>query len=195
MKIYTKTGDSGETGLFGGSRVSKAHPRVDAYGTVDELNAVIGLVRSAAPPLDIDTLLESIQSELFDVGAELATQPEKIDRVSVPLIGEAAIARLEVAIDASESELEPLTSFVLPGGVILACHLHHARTVCRRTERCVVALAEKEAVRNEVVRYLNRLSDLLFSWARLANHRAGRLDVSWRGRNRVADALDPRGSG
>lgn len=184
MKIYTKTGDAGETGLFGGTRVSKASARVAAYGDVDELNSVLGVAR--LHPIDEarDALLQQIQSELFDVGAELAARPGK--DVGIPLVDDGDIERLERAIDAAEEELAPLESFILPGGSPGAAHLHLARTVCRRAERSVVGLAAGEAVRPEIVRYLNRLSDLLFVLARLANTRAGVADVPWRGRARGA---------
>ncbi|MFW6023199.1 MAG: cob(I)yrinic acid a,c-diamide adenosyltransferase [Myxococcota bacterium] len=186
MKIYTKTGDRGTTGLFGGDRVSKTHGRVRAYGEVDELNAVLGVARAALPSAATDTgeLLQSIQSDLFDVGAELATTAARAAKGDLPLLTDAAVERLEQEIDAHEAPLEPLTSFVLPGGAPAAAHLHVARTVCRRAERAVTALGEAEAVRGEVLRYLNRLSDLLFVLARGANHEAGVADVPWIGRDR-----------
>lgn len=182
MKIYTKTGDAGQTGLFGGDRVSKASARVEAYGDVDELNSVLGIVRA---DLDLgtrfETLLEAIQSRLFDLGAELANERGK--DLGIPLVDEDDVVAMEHAIDHAEDELAPLRTFVLPGGSRLAAHLHLARTVCRRAERRVVALAESGAtVRPEVLRYLNRLSDLFFVLARLANHRAGIADVPWVGR-------------
>ncbi|HJL17560.1 MAG TPA: cob(I)yrinic acid a,c-diamide adenosyltransferase [Sandaracinaceae bacterium LLY-WYZ-13_1] len=180
MKIYTKTGDEGETGLFGGTRVSKASDRVWAYGDVDELNSVIGLARLHPIDDERDALLARIQSELFDLGAELAARPGKDP--GVPKVGEAQVGVLEEAIDGAEAELEPLKSFVLPGGGPAAAQLHHARTVCRRAERRVVGLGRTDEVRPEVIRYLNRLSDLLFVLARLANHRAGVPDVPWVGR-------------
>jgi cob(I)alamin adenosyltransferase len=185
MKIYTKTGDQGTTGLFGGTRVSKGHGRVRAYGEVDELNAILGVARAALggdePTSD---LLMTIQSELFDLGAELACTPERAQKGDLPLVQVAEVERLERAIDAREAELAPLTSFVLPGGSPAAAHLHVARTVCRRAERAVVALAGAEPVRSEVTVYLNRLSDLLFVLARDANRRAGVEDVPWLGRER-----------
>lgn len=179
MKIYTKTGDEGETGLFGGGRVSKASPRVWAYGEVDELNSVLGLARTTPIDATTDALLATVQSELFDVGAELARTPGRADKGLVPEIDEAAVERLERAIDDAEGELAPLQNFVLPGGSLAASHFHLARTVCRRAERRVVALEGEEAPRAVLVRYLNRLSDLLFVLARLANHRAGVADVPW----------------
>lgn len=186
MKIYTKTGDAGETGLFGGARVSKASARVAAYGDVDELNSALGLARLHRIDDERDALLGAIQSELFDLGAELAAKPGKT--APAPQVGEEEIARLERAIDRAEEELAPLSSFILPGGSPGAAHLHLARTVCRRAERSVVALAEDGSVRAEVLRYLNRLSDLLFVLARLANARAGVTDVPWQGRTRASRA-------
>lgn len=180
MKIYTKTGDRGETGLFGGARVSKATPRVEAYGDVDELNSVLGVARAVGVPPSLDALLGTLQCELFDVGAELATAPGREPQGFEPIDG-AAIERLERAIDEAEAELPPLKTFILPGGSPAAAHLHVARTVCRRAERHVVAVLAQEPVRDEIVIYLNRLSDLLFTLARLANHVAGCPDVPWVG--------------
>jgi cob(I)alamin adenosyltransferase len=182
MKIYTKTGDRGDTGLFGGVRVSKASERVAVYGDVDELNSALGVARAHGHDPPLDTLLQTIQAELFQVGAELATVPGKEDRLGIPFVGDAEIAVLERAIDAAESELEPLKTFVLPGGSPAAAALHLARCVCRRAERAAVGLGANEPVRGEVVIYLNRLSDLLFVLARLANHRAKVPDVPWVGR-------------
>jgi cob(I)alamin adenosyltransferase len=187
MKIYTKTGDEGETGLFGGVRVSKDHARVEAYGAIDELNAVLGIARSVGLPADVEALAVTIQSQLFDVGSELAAVAAKIDKLKVPKVSEDDVAALEAAIDQAETELSPLTTFVLPAGSPAASQLHHARTVCRRAERRVVSLhADADGgVRPEVLRYLNRLSDLLFTWARLANHRANVVDSPWIGRDRA----------
>lgn len=179
MKLYTKTGDTGETGLFGGARVSKASLRVTSYGAVDELNAALGVARAQGLPDDIDATLARIQTDLFTLGAELATVPGKESNIGIPLLGDEDVTRLESAIDASEADLEPLRHFVLPGGSPAAAHLHIARTVCRRAEREVVALSTAEPVRNLLVVYLNRLSDLLFSLARRANQRAGVADVPW----------------
>lgn len=184
MKIYTRTGDKGETGLFGGARVSKASARVSCYGDVDELNSVIGVVRAHGVPSEIDAPLRRIQLELFDLGAELATVPGKEDKLMSPRVGEEHIAYLEATIDALEEGLPPLTTFVLPGGTVAASELHVARTVCRRGERALVALADAEPVREVLVRYLNRLSDLLFTMARRANASAGVADVPWLGRDR-----------
>ncbi len=183
MKIYTKAGDGGQTALFGGQSVAKDVPRVEAYGTVDELNACLGLVGAASDlASDLAALLARVQSELFDLGAELATPPERAaDRLAarVPIMDSVGVETLEAEIDLYETELAPLKTFILPGGTQAAATLHIARTVCRRAERRVVTLAGSEAVNLEVIRYLNRLSDLLFVLARVANHRAGLSDVPW----------------
>ncbi len=180
MKIYTKTGDRGETGLFGGPRVRKDSLRIEAYGTIDELNAVVGLARSEPLPAEIDLLLARIQSELFDVGAELAT-PDPA-RHSAAIIGALHIAELETAIDRFETALPPLKQFILPAGTRGAAVLHLARTVCRRAERRVVALANspEETISGDLIVYLNRLSDLFFVLARAANASAGQPDVPWK---------------
>jgi cob(I)alamin adenosyltransferase len=179
VKIYTKTGDDGDTGLFGGARVSKASARVEAYGTVDELNAVLGVARAAGAWDELDELLGSIQSDLFTLGAELATVPGKEASLGIPLLDDRDVARLEVAIDLSEATLPPLKNFVLPAGTPAAAALHLARTVCRRAERALVGLPEAYGARGELKVYLNRLSDLLFSLARQVNQRAGVDDVPW----------------
>jgi cob(I)alamin adenosyltransferase len=179
MKIYTKTGDDGTTGLFGGARVDKDDARVEAYGSVDETNAVIGRVRAADPPASVDRVLELVRSDLFVLGAELACVPGKEDKLKMRLIGDEQILRLEQAIDEHESVLAPLTSFVLPAGTPAATALHHARTVCRRAERRLLSAGRASAVRAEVGIYLNRLSDLLFVLARRCNHEAGVADVPW----------------
>jgi len=177
MKIYTKTGDTGETGLFAGPRVRKNHPRIDSYGTVDELNAVLGLIRCETLAPGLNLLLDRIQNELFDLGAELATpDPE---RHGLRILGAHQIAALEAAIDMYEGHLEPLRVFILPGGTRVAALLHLARTVCRRAEREVVGLSTAEPVASELVIYLNRLSDLLFVLARWANQQANLPDVPW----------------
>jgi cob(I)alamin adenosyltransferase len=179
MKIYTKTGDRGETGLFGGARVSKASARVDTYGEIDELNSVLGLAR--CEPFDgaLDNLLAEVQSQLFNLGAELSTAPDSKVALGIPLVSEREIEQLERAIDHYEAELPALKTFVLPGGTRTAASFHLARTVCRRAERKLVALTQHETIRDEAIRYLNRLSDALFVFARLANHRAGVVDVPW----------------
>lgn len=222
LRIYTRTGDEGETGLFGGQRVRKDALRVEAYGTVDELNAIIGLARVAshtnredanqidtnredanrqdtnraksedlkASVDDIDSLLQTIQNDLFTLGADLATPEEKDTikgRIRITRIAPPQILHLEQQIDRYEAELPPLTSFILPGGTPLAAHLHHARVVCRRAERRTVTLAQSDPeslynsqqINPDALRYLNRLSDLLFVLARVANHRQQVPDVKW----------------
>ena len=180
MKIYTRSGDTGETGLLGGVRVKKHDLRIEAYGTVDELNGVFGVVRAAHPSQRVDQILEHIQNELFAVGAELATPTPEGSNFG--RIEESHAARLEEMIDLCEAELEPLRNFILPGGSVTAAHLHHARTVCRRAERRVVELAETGPVSPQIIVYLNRLGDLLFVLARFENHRAGVPDVKWTAR-------------
>jgi cob(I)alamin adenosyltransferase len=179
VKIYTKTGDSGETGLFGGPRVPKSDPRVDAYGEVDELNAVVGQIRAIVEDPEIDRQLARVQDELFCVGAELATPAGAKARSALPPIQASWAERLEAAIDAWDAELVPLRQFILPGGTRTAAALHLARCVCRRAERRVVALAQDVAIDPAVIAYLNRLSDFLFVAARIANHRAKRPEVLW----------------
>ncbi len=178
-RIYTKAGDGGETGLGDGSRVAKDHPRVSAYGEVDELNAALGLAVAHAPDFAEAPLLRSVQNDLFDVGADLCVplsaseEPGKVLRVTAEQ-GE----RLERAIDRLNERLVPLRSFILPGGTVAAAWLHQARVVCRRAERAVVSLTHAERINPQVVVYLNRLSDLLFVLARVANLDAGG-DVLW----------------
>ena len=181
MKIYTKTGDTGDTGLFGGGRVAKNHPRVEAYGDVDELNAVLGLVRSTDPLPRIDDIILPIQRDLFAIGALLATPNlEKMQQhLAKARIDEARIADLEHAIDDGDAELEPLRAFIVPGGAPKASALHVARTVCRRAERRVVELAADTEIPPIVIIYLNRLSDLLFTLARVVNRRAGAEEAPW----------------
>lgn len=182
MKIYTKTGDTGETGLFGGPRVKKSDPRVEAYGDTDELNAAVGAARALVEDPEIDTQLAKIQEELFCVGAELATPHGAKARSAIPPVDPAWAARLEAAMDAWDEELPALSNFVLPGGTRTAAALHLARTVCRRAERRAVALAGEVEVDAAVLVYLNRLSDFLFVAARIANHRAKKEEPLWRGR-------------
>jgi cob(I)alamin adenosyltransferase len=181
LKIYTKTGDNGSTGLFGGGRVPKSHPRVDAYGEVDELNSTIGLAMAIEPLDRIDAVLTPIQHDLFAIGALLATPDrEKMQRqLEKAKIDDARIAELERAIDAGDDELEPLKAFIMPGGTRKAAALHVARTVCRRAERRVVDLAGTEELPAVIVIYLNRLSDLLFTLARVANRAGGEGEVQW----------------
>jgi cob(I)alamin adenosyltransferase len=178
VKIYTKTGDDGTTGLFGGERVKKASLRVEAYGTVDELNAAVGLARASQLEPATEEVLAHVQVDLFTLGAELACVPGKESKLSMKLLGPADSERLERAIDSAVAELAPLKFFVLPGGTPQAAALHLARTICRRAERCVLALDDTPA-RGEVVIYLNRLSDLLFVLARKANAVAGVEDIPW----------------
>ncbi len=178
VKIYTRTGDDGTTGLFGGGRVRKASARVEAYGTVDELNATLGIARAARLDDQTEAVLARVQVDLFTVGAELACVPGREAKLSMPLISPTDATRLEHAIDAASETLPPLTSFVLPGGSAQAAALHLARTVCRRAERDVLALDDAPA-RTDVVIYLNRLSDLLFVLARRANMVAAVADVPW----------------
>jgi cob(I)alamin adenosyltransferase len=179
VKIYTKTGDSGETSLFDNTRVSKADARVDAYGEVDELNACLGAARGGCRDADLSAALEQIQKELFAVGASLADPSARIaPRVKKAAVTEADVRRLEQLIDTLEAELPPLQRFILPGGAPAGAWLHLARTICRRAERRVIALGPGAADRLVVV-YLNRLSDLLFVMARAANHRARVPEVEW----------------
>ncbi|HZK77437.1 MAG TPA: cob(I)yrinic acid a,c-diamide adenosyltransferase [Gemmatimonadaceae bacterium] len=181
MKIYTKTGDAGQTGLFGGGRVSKDDPRVEAYGDVDELNAVLGFVRAAEIMPRIDEVLVPIQRDLFSIGALLSTPDLKKmqDHLAKAQVDDDRISELERAIDACEKELEPLRAFIVPGGTPKAAALHVARTVCRRAERRVIHLQREVEIPQIVVVYLNRLSDLLFTLARVANTRAGAGEVTW----------------
>jgi cob(I)alamin adenosyltransferase len=181
IKIYTKTGDRGDTALFGGGRVSKDDARVDAYGDVDELNAALGMARSIEMMPRIDEVLLPVQRDLFAIGALLATPDhEKMQQqLAKARVDDERIAQLERAIDAGEAELEPLKAFILPGGTPKAAALHVARTVCRRAERRVVHVARTVPIPPLVVVYLNRLSDLLFVLARVANRRAGAGEVTW----------------
>ena len=181
MKIYTKTGDEGSTGLFGGGRVQKDDPRVEAYGDVDELNAFIGLARAAGAMPRIDEVLVAVQRDLFAIGALLATpdREKMAQHLQKARIDEQRIAELEQAIDDADKDLEPLRAFILPGGSPKAAALHVARTVCRRAERHVVHLQHDVQLPPLAVIYLNRLSDLLFTLARLANHLSGAGEVTW----------------
>jgi len=178
MKIYTRTGDSGETSLFAGGRVLKDHLRVEAYGTVDELNSMLGVVRSYPLPGLAEDWLEMVQNDLFVLGADLATpleaNPAWLVRVEA---GQASV--LEAAIDQMDAELEPLKSFILPGGTTPAAMIHVARTVCRRAERVCVSLRDQEGVNPQALVYLNRLSDFLFTLARWVNKQAGEPEKKW----------------
>lgn len=179
MKIYTKTGDAGTTGLFGGPRVSKDDARICAYGSVDELNAVIGTARSTGLNDRLDAMLNQVQHQLFSIGAELATPNPSEHHLKWD--GEPHVAELERCIDMMESDLAPLRNFILPGGSPQAAHLHLARTVCRRVEREIVRLSHDTRVSDasHIVIYLNRLSDMLFVMARFANAQRGVADVTW----------------
>jgi cob(I)alamin adenosyltransferase len=181
MKIYTRTGDQGDTGLFGGGRVPKDHPRVAAYGEVDELNSTLGVVRATEPAGFYDPLFESIQRDLFAIGGQLAApDPEPVAKALAKAdLPEERVLALEGIIDQADQELPGLRAFVLPAGTPKAAALHLARTVCRRAERSLVHLARESQVPPSFIVYLNRLSDLLFTLARLANHRNGTGDVTW----------------
>lgn len=187
MKIYTRAGDRGDTGLYGGGRVPKNDPRIEAIGAVDELNALLGVVRmelarSRPNSAEVEALLGQIQHQLFDLGAELATpNPEAL---GTSLLSQTDVLALESAIDCFEARLEPLKSFILPGGSPASSQAHVARSVCRRAERRLVALSTSENVRGELLQYLNRLGDLLFVLARSINHAQGVHDVKWEGRRR-----------
>jgi cob(I)alamin adenosyltransferase len=179
VKIYTKTGDAGETGLFDGARVSKSDPRVDAYGDVDELNAWLGLVRAHDPGADLAAMLEAMQRDLHAIGASLADPRHRIAaRVEKAILNVEVVAQVERWIDALDAELPPLRRFLLAGGTRTGALLHVARTVCRRAERTVVSLGH-DAVDPAMLAYLNRVSDLLFVMARAVNHRAGAADLEW----------------
>ena len=178
MKIYTRTGDTGETSLFDGTRARKDDPRVDAYGEVDELNAWLGLVRASSAGAPVDAELAAIQRDLFALGAQLADPADKLAaRVTKAIVSDAEVARLEQTIDRLDAALPPLRRFVLAGGTPAGAALHVARTVCRRAERRIVAL--DPPVDPVLVRYINRLSDLLFVLARAVNHHAGAPETEW----------------
>jgi cob(I)alamin adenosyltransferase len=179
MKIYTKTGDGGETGLLGGRRVSKSALRVEAYGEVDELSACLGLVAATQTDSDTTKLLTEIQRQLFALGARVADVRKNQPAAEKTIFPESYVTVLERAIDLAEAALPPLTTFVIPGGTEAGARLHLARTVCRRAERRLVALAAQEDVPPIFLAYLNRLSDLLFVLARAANHRAGVPEIPW----------------
>ncbi len=184
MKIYTRTGDAGDTGLYGGQRVSKDDVRVESYGAVDEANAALGVASAHLTDNDLRVLVARLQSELFVVGADLATplaRDESAGKAIVPRIGEEHATALELVIDSYEAELAPLRSFILPGGDPGSAHLHLARTILRRAERRTVTLLrdDPEGTNDAVLPYLNRLADLVFVLARVANHRVGVGDVPW----------------
>lgn len=179
MSIYTKTGDSGDTSLYDGTRVSKTHPRVIAYGDVDEVQACLGMVRAAGLPADLDEMCVTLQRDLFALGARLADPSHKIaGRVEKIAIDDDSVARLEAWIDRLDEEIPQLRHFILSDGCPAGAALHYARTVCRRAERSVLLLGT-DAVEPVLIVYLNRLSDLLFTIARAANHRAGVPETQW----------------
>jgi cob(I)alamin adenosyltransferase len=185
-RVYTRTGDKGDTGLVGGKRVPKDSPRIEAYGTIDELNSVVGLARvfneeqlgKGEAHVVLDDILRRVQQELFDVGAELATPPDFV-YPGMHRIGEAEVKNLEATIDECQKELEALKSFVLPGGGKIGAYLHQCRTVCRRAERAIVALARAEEVNRWLVIYVNRLSDLFFVLSRWIAKRTGEKEYLW----------------
>jgi cob(I)alamin adenosyltransferase len=180
VKIYTKTGDAGETGLLGGTRVGKDHPRVAAYGDVDEVSAVLGVVRARTDDEALRRLLADVQRDLFAIGARLADPTARVAaKKAKAAVDEKGVKRLEREIDAREKELPALTAFILPGGSESGALLHLARTVCRRAERAVVSVARSDAIDPLVVVYLNRLSDLLFVLARFENHRREKPEELW----------------
>jgi cob(I)alamin adenosyltransferase len=197
-RIYTKRGDQGETSLVGGQRVSKDDLRIESYGTVDELNAFVGMACVSAGELVqrdprlalIGAILRRVQHELFNLGSILATKPEDV-HPKQPRVTETEVHQLEQEIDAMNEELSTLRSFVLPGGSMLNAELHACRTICRRAERIVVALSRVEEVPNETIRYLNRLSDALFVWSRWVNHVLGIPEVLWEP-NEAASGKPPR---
>lgn len=186
MKIYTRTGDDGTTGLFAGGRVSKTHLRVEAYGTVDELNSHLGMARAHQPTSETDAYLETVQGVLFLLGADLAT-PLDAKSDWITRIAEDQVAWLEQTIDAMTARLPELTRFILPGGTLASAQIHIARTVCRRAERLTVALGESEALNPQAMVYLNRLSDWLFTLARFENLLSGVEDVTWSSRPPAAE--------
>ncbi len=186
MKIYTKTGDDGTTGFFGGGRVRKDDPRIACYGTVDELNACLGLAAAAVEIADAPGVapllpqLRQVQSDLFLIGSYLATPDAALQSKHLPPLNEEMTLRLESEIDAAEAQMPPLQNFILPGGSELSARLHLARTICRRAERMLIALEPSPALPEIALRYLNRLSDWCFVQARWSNHQAGVADIRWR---------------
>jgi len=182
VKIYTRRGDRGETDLFGGARVGKDHFRVQSYGSVDELNACLGVAIAASTHTDLRELGQAIQNTLFDLGSNLATPDAgHREKSGIPALTATDVEALEAQIDRLEQELAPLKAFILPGGTVAAAAFHYARTVCRRAERDAVALDRSDAIDESVLRYLNRLSDLLFVLARVENRRADIDDIEWSG--------------
>jgi cob(I)alamin adenosyltransferase len=181
MKIYTKTGDKGQTSLIGGTRVPKNHIRIEAYGTVDELNSWIGLLRDTITDTKVNSLLIEIQDRLFTIGSILATDPEK-SKMKLPELHNDDIVKLEQEIDAIDKVVPPMKSFVLPGGHPVVSHCHIARCICRRAERCTIHLTEEFPVEEIVIQYLNRLSDYLFMLSRKLSHDLGAEEIPWKPR-------------
>ncbi|MBK7100009.1 MAG: cob(I)yrinic acid a,c-diamide adenosyltransferase [Sphingobacteriales bacterium] len=182
IKIYTKTGDKGTTSLIGGKKVSKGDVRIEAYGTVDELNSYIGLCRDLLSDAETKAVLYEIQDRLFTIGSELACDPGKATKMSLPDLHEEDCKLLETEIDKMNDILPVMKSFILPGGAVSISHLHIARCVCRRAERCVIRLGEDEKVDPIIVKYLNRLSDYLFMLARFVAHQNNIAEIPWRAR-------------
>ncbi len=181
MKIYTKTGDKGQTSLIGGTRVTKNHIRIEAYGTVDELNSWIGLLRDTVTDKNVNAILIEIQDRLFTIGSILATDPEK-SKMKLPELHKEDIFKLEKEIDAIDAIVPPMKSFVLPGGHPIVSHCHIARCICRRAERCTIHLTEEFPVEEIVIQYLNRLSDYLFMLSRKLSHDLGAEEIPWKPR-------------
>jgi cob(I)alamin adenosyltransferase len=183
MKIYTKTGDKGTTSLIGGTKVSKAHLRIEAYGTVDELNSYIGLCKDLLTDKNSNTVLQEVQDRLFTIGSALACDPEKETKMKIPDLKEEDIKLLEREIDKMNETLPPMKSFILPGGHPTVSHIHISRCICRRAERCCVRLeAEQNEVEPIIIKYLNRLSDYLFILARYAGHLLNVAELPWKPR-------------
>lgn len=180
MKIYTKKGDKGTTSLFGGASIGKSSLRIKAYGTVDELNSVLGIILTHSTSDESKAILKELQNQLFVLGADLASLPSK--KTKIDRIGSGEIQQLEQWIDKLDEQLPKLTSFILPGGAPAGAHLHLARTVCRRAERHAVALKTENPVSDEIIIYLNRLSDLLFVMARFENQHSGEPETKWNSR-------------
>lgn len=183
LRIYTKTGDLGQTSLIGGTRVPKSHVRIDAYGTIDELNSFVGLLSDQIPHDDVHRVLREVQDRLFTVGSSLASDPEKEPKMALPDLRDEDVVMLEQEIDTMTAALPPLRSFILPGGSVAVSSAHVARCVCRRAERaCVNMLEQKMVVDPRVIRYLNRLSDYLFVLARYVGHRTNVAEIQWKPR-------------
>jgi cob(I)alamin adenosyltransferase len=183
MKIYTKTGDKGKTSLIGGTKVYKSHLRIEAYGTVDELNSFVGLCLDHLKSSNISNVLAEIQDRLFTIGSALACDPEKETKLKIPDLHESDVVLLEKEIDKMNETLPVMKSFILPGGHVTVSTLHVARTVCRRAERCCVKMEKKEMeIESRIIKYLNRLSDYLFVLARFAAHQLGSEEIPWKPR-------------